>query len=278
VSVQSYLLPQSLEEAVALLAEDDSLLVMAGGTITMPLINEGITTPDRVMGLRHTGLDFVSRSNGSLKIGATATISQMLEQNDIAMLREGARNTASWTIRNMATAGGNLFAPPPAGDLAVALLALDAELRLVSQGSERIVPLAEFYTGFLSNVMRPDELLAEIIVPVPAGTTAYLKYGRKHAHTPSIVTVAIHIIGDGATVERARIALNGVGQHPLRARQAEAILENGGLNDSTIELAAIAASEECEPFTDAIATAWYRQRMVKVYVGRVLQQIAGGER
>ena len=144
----------------------------------------------------------------------------------------------------MATVGGNLFAPPPAGDLAAALLALDAEVKLVSAAGERIVPLADFYTGFLTTVLKPGELLAEIIVPVPTGKTAFIKYGRKHSHTPAIVTVAAHLVMDGDVVRSARIALGAAGPHPIRARAAEAALQGSALNAATIEAAATAAAAE----------------------------------
>ena len=277
MTVQTYLLPQSLDEAVKLLADDASMLVMSGGTITMPLINDGISAPEKVMGLRQTGLDYMQRVNGSLNIGATATLTQMLGQTDIAMLSEAAHKTGSWTIRNMGTVGGNLFVPPPAGDLATALLALDAEVRLVSAAGERTVPLADFYTGFLTTVLEPGELLAEIIVPVPTGQTAFIKYGRKLSNTPAIVTVAVHLVWDGDVISSARIALGAVGPHPIRAKGAEAVLEASALNETAIEAAATAAAAESEPFTDAIASEWYRRRMVKVHVGRTLKQLAGEE-
>lgn len=278
MSVKEYFLPQSLTEATGLLAEHGlALLVLAGGTIAMPLINEGVSMPEKVMGLRRAGLNYVQRSNGAVAIGATTTLSQILGVEALPLLQTAADHAGSWSIRNMGTIGGNIFAPPPAGDVAVALLALDAQVKLVSQGGERIIPLADFYTGFMTNVLEPGELLAEIQVPVAKGKTAYLKYGRKHAVTPAIVTVAARVVLDGTQVKEARLALNGVGPHPLRARNAEAALLGSALNPASIAAAAQAASKECDPFTDAIATAWYRRKMVGVYVKRALNKIAGLE-
>ena len=122
MSVKEYFLPQSLDEAINLLEEHGpSLLVTAGGTISIPLINEGISLPERVMGLRQAGLNYVRRSNGSFTIGATTRLTQMLKPEMPRLLQEAARNTGGWAIRNMGTVGGNLFAPPPAGDFAVAV-------------------------------------------------------------------------------------------------------------------------------------------------------------
>lgn len=276
MAVQAYFLPRSLDEAVNLLAEHgDSLLVMAGGTIAMPLINEGISTPENVMGLRQAGLAYVRHNNGKVTIGAATTLGQLLDLEPIPLLQEATRHTGSWAVHNMGTVGGNLFAPSPAGDVAVALLALDAQVKLVSQNGERTLPLSKFYTGFMTNALEPGELLAEIEVPVPAGRTAYHKYGRKHANTPAVVTVAAHIVTAGDRVQEARLALGAVGPHPIRATRAEVILvEAGTLDETAIAAASKAAAEECEPFTDAVASEWYRRKMVQVYVKRTLVKIA----
>ena len=76
-------------------------------------------------------------------------------------------------------------------------------------------------------------------------------------------------------MQEARLALNGVGPHPLRATQAEAALVGSALDEAAIAEAASLAAEECEPFTDAIASEWYRRKMVDVYVRRALAQVAG---
>jgi CO/xanthine dehydrogenase FAD-binding subunit len=276
VTTQAYYLPQSVDEATGLLAEyGPELLVMAGGTIAMPLINEGISSPERVMGLRQAGLSYVNRSNGTLKIGATTTLTQMLSQDEIPLLEQAAHHVGGWAIRNMGTVGGNLFAPPPAGDFAVALLALDAQVKLASKDGERVLPLAEFYTGFMITALAPGELVTEIVVPVPKGVAVYVKVGRRQANTPAVVSLAAHLEFDGAKVADARLALNGVGPHPLRATKAEGVLAGSKLDETAITEAAAAAAEECEPFTDPIASEWYRRKMVSVYVRRALSQLAG---
>ena len=98
------------------------------------------------------------------------------------------------------------------------------------------------------------------------GPTTYLKFGRKHANTPAVVTVAVRLAWDGGTVTDARIALGAVGPHPIRAVEAERRLVGRDLGPDAIAAAAAAAADECEPFTDAIATDWYRRRMIGVFV------------
>ncbi|GAB4541137.1 MAG: FAD binding domain-containing protein [Anaerolineae bacterium] len=275
MTTQAYYLPQSVREAINLLNEHGpELLVMAGGTIAMPLINEGISLPEKVMGLRQAGLNYVNKSNGTLEIGATTTLTQMLARPEISLLQQAAYHIGGWAIRNMGTVGGNLFAPPPAGDFAVALLALDAQVKVAGIDGERLLPLRNFYTGFMTTALLPGELVTEILVPVPQGKTAYTKYGRRHANTPAVVSLAVNLVLDGRQVKEARLALNGVGPHPMRATRAEAALVGSALDETTIAQAAAIAAEECEPFTDAVASEWYRRKMVGVAIRRTLAQMA----
>jgi carbon-monoxide dehydrogenase medium subunit len=276
VTTQVYFRPQSLAEALGLLDEHGpAMLVMAGGTLAMPLINKGVSRPEKVLGLRQAGLDYVRPVDGGVHIGAAAPLSRVRAASGVPLLAEAVKNVAGWAVQNVGTAGGNLFAPPPAGDLAVALLALDAQVKMASHSrGERLVPLAEFFTGFLTNCLAPDELLVEIQVPKPAGKTVLLKYGRLYTNTPAIVSVAVRLVAKEGRVKEVRVALNAVGPHPFRARQAEAALTGSPLDAAAIEAAASAAAAECEPFTDPIASADYRRKMVSVFVRRALAQVA----
>lgn len=271
---RSYLLPETLEEVTKLLDEyGPEILVMAGGTLAMPLINEGVSTPEIVLGLKRAKLNYLRKSNGIFVVGATTSLTQMTEQSDIPVLREAAHAVGGWAIRNMGTIGGNLFAPPPGGDFAVALLALDAELKFVGKNGARVMRLDEFYTGFLTNRMVPGEILSEVILPIPKGSSAFIKYGRRHTNTPSIVAVAINIVFEGGMVEEARVALNAVGPHPFRAKRVEAYLQGKALKEEVALEAAELATTEIEPFTDPIASEWYRRKMVPVIVKRALERL-----
>jgi CO/xanthine dehydrogenase FAD-binding subunit len=190
VSVEEYFLPQSIDETISILDDpDQDLLVLAGGTLAMPLINEGISTPQKVVGLKNAGLNYLNRDNDELVIGATTTLTQLESQDEIPILKDAARAVGGWAICNMATVGGNLFAPPPGGDFAVALLALDSEVVIFSSEGERNVSLNDFFTGFMTNVLLPDEIIKEFRIPLPVGKTGYLKFGRRGARrgwTPPI--------------------------------------------------------------------------------------------
>ncbi|HYM83833.1 MAG TPA: FAD binding domain-containing protein [Candidatus Dormibacteraeota bacterium] len=277
MTVSSYARPTSLSEALALLeAGGPSLLVIAGGTVAMPLINEGLSLPEQVLGLRSiAGLDRLEDADGGLHIGATVTLTRLLETSPIAMLREAAAATASWAVRDLATVGGNLFTPPPGGDVAVALLALDTMVVVAGPQGERRLPIEQLWTGFMTTALEDTELVTEVRVPPVRGETAYLKFGRKQANTPAVVTVAARVVLEAGRVSEARIALGAVGPHPIRAHAAEAAIVGSSLEEAAIARASMTAAAECSPVTDAIATEWYRRRMVALFVGRALRPLAG---
>ncbi len=276
MTVADYVLPHSLPEAIDLLRRHGPrLLVMAGGTVAIPLINEGISQPEIVMGLRRAGLDRFEATDGELRVGAMTTLTALTGRADLPLLAEAARHTASWPIRNLATIGGNLFTPPPGGDVAVALLALDAQVTATGPRGERTLPIGDLWTGFMTTALASDELVTSIHVPIRSGQTAFHKFGRKAANTPAVVTVAAWLAWDGDRVTEARIALGAVGPHPIRARAAEAAIVGTPLGIDTIGAAAAAVVDEIEPFTDAIATDWYRRRVAPVVLRRALDELAG---
>jgi CO/xanthine dehydrogenase FAD-binding subunit len=277
VATREIFIPESCEAALALLNEHGpDLFILGGGTVGMALINEGVVSPSLVMSLYRAKLNDVRTANGHLEIGATTTLTRVMQLTELPLLATAARHIGGWAIRNMATLAGNLFAPPPAGDAAVALLALDAEAIVSRRGSVRKIPLARFFTGRGQTALRPDELVTRINVPRPAGRAAFLKLGRRSMNTPAVVTVAVRVLSDGRGIcTDARIALGAAGDHPLRATEAEAALQGNKLDRMSIADAAELAVRAAHPFSDALASEWYRRKMVGVHVRRALQMIGG---
>ena len=111
---------------------------MAGGTVAMPLVNDGISLPERVMSLRHAGMDRLERRGDVLVIGAAATLSQLLAQDAVPLLSEAARHTASWSIRTLGRSVATSSRRRPAGT-GVALPALDAQVRVAGPHGERVL-------------------------------------------------------------------------------------------------------------------------------------------
>jgi CO/xanthine dehydrogenase FAD-binding subunit len=275
MTTTDFFIPRSIDEAVGLLGQHGpDLVVMGGGTIIMGMINDGLLFPARAMSLARAGISGVRDADGAIEIGAATTIAQLAQIERLPILAQAAGMFGAPAVRNMATVGGNLFAAPPAGDMAVPLLALDAQVELAGSRGRRVLSLDQFFTGLGETARAHDELVVALRVPQTTGQTAYLRYGRRQANTPAIVAVAARVvIGADGIVADVRIALGAAGPHPLRARQAEAALAGQPLDASSIAAAAEAAQAECDPPTDALASTWYRRRMVGVYVRRALESL-----
>jgi CO/xanthine dehydrogenase FAD-binding subunit len=271
--------PNTLESALALLDKyGPELLVIAGGTTAMPAVKQGLSWPRYAMTLNRVGLGGVRAVNEHFEIGATTNLTSVAQIAELPVLAQAAHKIGGWAIRNMATLAGNLFVPPPAGDAAVAMLALDGQVVLRSSRAERCVPLDGFFTGLMQTLLHPDELVTGLIVDRPKGRSTFLKLARREANSPAVVSVAAQVSQDAqGKVTDARIALGAAGDYPFRAKIAEAALTGRPLDEAAIDAAAQAAVQEANPFDDALASAWYRRKMVGVYVKRALNSLAGVE-
>ncbi len=281
-----YKAPETIEEAVGLLKEaGGSARLLAGGTDLVVQMKERATrfpypativSLDRVSELR--GVDFSDA--GGLRIGAGATMTDVATHPAVreryAALAEGAGVVGSLQTMNMATIGGNVCNAAPSADTAPPLLVYEAEAVIVGPNGRRTLPIAELFRGPGETALAPDELLAELRLPVPpAGTGAvYQRNTPRKQMDIAVVGVAVTLTLSGDTIERARLALGAVAPTPLRARGAEAALQGQTANDATFARAAEAAVQDSSPITDIRASADYRRHLVNVMTTRLLVEAA----
>ena len=213
----------------------------------------------------------LAATSAAWRIGAAAPLTTIEEAlaGEYPSLARMLGVFASRQIRNRATLGGNLATASPIGDSAPVLLTLDATLVLAAAAGERTVPLAEFFTGYRQTVLRPGEIIREIVLPrggpAAAGLTRradFLKVSKRRELDISIVAAAFCVDVDAAgVVRRARLAYGGVAATPRRARRAEAALEGRSLADATSEVAGLLATE-FQPIDDVRGSAAYRRALV----------------
>lgn len=236
--VTEYVLPGSADEAAA---QRDGAVLMAGGTTVMPAVLDGSLRETRVVGLARAGLDGIEHADGRTVIGATTTLAAVASLG--GAVGAAAEAVGGPALRNMATVGGNVVI---GGDVAVALLALDASADL----GTRSVPLAALWSGLGMDIVRSVAFNDDA-----AADSVFVRWARRAANSPAVVCVA---------VAGGRVAIGGVGPHPVRSAGAEAHLDDP-------VAAGKAAAAEVDPPTDGIASGWYRKRMTEVFVRRALE-------
>jgi carbon-monoxide dehydrogenase medium subunit len=255
--------PRSRDEAIEAFGDGSGITVMAGGTILMPALNYGRLKPDRVLLLQKAGLSGIRRDGGTMTIGAMTTIEELLGAPE--PLATAARHVADHEIRAQATLGGNLCAPPapenPRGDLQAALIALGARVRSTGSGGERTEPVEDFLRNGSGG-----RLVLEVELEEPR-RAAFASVRRPHAHAYTILAV-----NAAETAEGVRVAVTGAGPTAIRARSVEATLTNG----ASTQDAAQKVLEDTDPRDDALASSWYRQRILPVLVRRALDDLEGG--
>ena len=234
---------------------------MGGGTLVVRAANEGNLSFSTIVRTTDPALSEIEVAGGKVTIGASATMSAILAHPDLGFLTPAARAVGGPAVRNMATVGGNLFAPAPFGDFTVALLALDAT---VSVGGNDI-SLEDFVKGR----DKAGGLVTSVTFPASGGLR-FLKVSRVHPKGVAVLTIAADINLDDDKVGSARIALGCMAGHAIRARAAEKALTGQPLTKDGIAVALAAAAEGTDPPTDAIASAWYRREVLPVHLGRLL--------
>jgi len=270
--------PADLAEAFALLREHPDATVLAGGTdwgVEVNLRGERpayVVAVDRLPELRsfgavgfETGASAPSSTTGFLEIGAALTLSEVEAalSGRLPMLDEVFGLFASRLIRNGATIGGNLATASPIGDLAPALMALEATVVLASADGDREVPIADYFTGYRETLRRDHELIRAVRVPLPtAGITAFHKIAKRRLDDISSVAVGFAIELAEGSVKSARIGLGGVAATPMRALATEAALEGRPWEERTVREAAEVLRGEGTPMDDHRASAAYRSAML----------------
>lgn len=265
VQVESY---GTLAEAAR--AIGSGALYLGGGTLVMRDVNAGVAQ-GRIVRTSDPVLSEVRASGDGVTVGAGVTMAQVMAHRDLGFLAQVARAVGGPQVRNMATVGGNLFAPHPYGDFTVALLALGARVIGAGQGGQR--PLEDI----LRDRARAG-LVAAIEVPRPRDPRdfGFLKVSRIKPKGVSVLSVAALLPREGGRIRGARIAFGAMGPMPLRAVAAERVLDGQALDAATIARAVQVATDGLDPPTDALATSWYRREVAGVHLRRLLERMERG--
>jgi len=278
-----YFEPSTLSEAISLLEQyNGTAKILSGGTDLLVAMKEKGLTPGYLINIKCIpDLAYIKYDEEGLRIGALTTIREIEKSNLIkekfSILAQAAGVLGSVQVRNRATLGGNLCNAAPSAEMAPALLVLDAQVKIIGRNGERVLPLEKFFVGPGLTVLE-KEILTEIRVPPTSSHTkgVYIKHSPRRAMDIAVVGVAVAATLDEnkTKFKNVKIALGAVAPTPIRAFEAEKVLEGKKIGNDLIEKASQVAQGETRPISDVRGSDWYRKEMVKVLVRRALQQVS----
>jgi len=270
-----YFKPKNVIELTELLSQYKSKArILSGGTDLIVRIKDGFEFPEVVIDIK--GLEELKQlkfDGTSLFIGACVTFNDLIDSEIVKekypLLWESSKSVASTSIRNRATVSGNICSAVPSLDSGPALLIYEAEVILRSKEGERRVNINEFFLGPRKTVLKDDEFVYGINIPLPTkkNGSSYVKLGRYNGEDLAQVGIGILVLEGN----EYRVAHCAVGPVAARARKIEKLLNGKSLNDSLIEDAKNLIEEEISPITDVRATKEYRIHMAKVMLERGLK-------
>ena len=268
-----YTKPATLKDALSSKSEYGSKAnFLLGGTDLFIAMDKGVTVPDAVIDLKGIGeLKYLEERDGFIYIGATVTWTELLGSEMIRKsapgLWEAADLVASVGVRNTATLVGNLCNAVPSLEGGSPLYVRDAVVFLESKSGKREVSIKDFFTGVKKTVLKDDEVMTGLKVPVEKDFgEVYIKMGRYEGEDLAQAGVSVFVDKDN----NYRIALNAVAVTPVRATKAEEFLKGKKLNDELAAQAAELALEAISPISDLRSSKEYRNHMCRIMVKRGL--------
>ncbi len=271
--------PKSVDEAVGLLSKlGEDALLLAGGHSLIPMMKLRMASPDHLVDLSGIGeLKSITQAGDTIIIGAMTTQFELMSSELLArhlpIIRETSMVIADPQIRYKGTFGGNVVNGDPGNDMPALMQCLNAKLELSGPNGVRHVAARDFYQGSYFTAREPDEILTSVHIPVPAAGHgyAYEKLKRKVGDYAT-AAAAVIITMKGGTCTRASIGLTNVGETPLWAEEAGAILTGSALDKATIDKAVAAAEAITSPASDMRGPAEYRTKMAGIMMRRALDR------
>jgi aerobic carbon-monoxide dehydrogenase medium subunit len=278
-----YEAPQSLADAIALLRDGgDYAKVLAGGQSLIPLMKLRFAAPELIVDINNVpGLAYHRTDpDGTFRIGALCRHVDLEHSPHLAAtqptMAAAAPLIADPIVRNRGTLVGSLCHGDPQGDWASVVLSLDGAVIAAGPAGRRSIRMADFVTGPFENVLLPDEVAVEAVIPPAQGRRAggYLKLERRIGDFATVgVAVSVETVGE--VVTKSGIALTGVGGSTIAATEAAAALTGRPLTAESIGEAASLAAAAAKPRTDHRGSAEYKRHMVETFVRRILSRVDG---
>lgn len=276
-----YQAPGTLREAIDLLASNPEALVIAGGQSLMPVLAFRLATPSLLVDLRRlSGLGNIVVGDDGSRLGALVRWRDIEDDQRLAvahpLLRAALARVAHYQIRNRGTVGGSLAHADPAAELPGVAVTCEGEITLCGSAGSRTVRADDFFTGALSTLRQPDEIVTELRLPEwPSGRRwAFRKYARREGDFALAGILLFYDEDRRGEVNNAHVGVIGACSHPHRLTRVETLLNGRAIDDGLIRRAAATAAEEVDPPDDLHGDAAYRRGLVATLIERSLRAAA----
>jgi carbon-monoxide dehydrogenase medium subunit len=276
-SAFDYHAPSGADEAVALLAElGEGAKVLAGGQSLIPMLSLRLAVFDHLVDIGRIGeLAGIDVGGDVVTVGAGTSQSMIEASTELAaavpLLARATPFIGHFQIRNRGTLGGSLAHADPAAEYPAVVLALAAEMEALSPRGPRRLAAADFFTGFWSTALEPDEILMNVRFPKWTGRCGFAvrEFARRHGDfAVAGAAVAMSLDADDR-VERCSISLIGMGSMPIRANGAEAEVMAGGMAPlAANEVGARAVADLDDIPSDLHGSGEYRRQVGAAMVAR----------
>lgn len=274
--------PTSLDEAFGILAADPlGTKVISGGTAVVLMLRHGLIAPDTLVSIGDIpNLRGIGEGAGQVRIGGATPLSEVAAS---ALVRAHAPSLAyacavvgNPRVRNAATLGGNLAEADYASDPPAVLACIGAICHIVGPAGAREVPVADLITGFYETVLDHAELITSVLVPIPTHERfgSYLKYRTRSTEDRACVGVAARVDLEGDTIVELDVVVAAVA--PTLQRIPDALMSVRGrpLDAAAAQAVSAAYADAIEPMDDQRGSAWYRRRMIRVFVRRAIEDLS----
>lgn len=268
--------PQSVEDAVALLAADPDARILAGGTDLLVRLRSGDITPSAVIDVKRIPeMCAITREDGGWRIGAAVSSAEMNENTALVAdwpgVMEASDLIGSTQVQGRCTMVGNLCNAGPAADSVPAMVAAGAIARIAGPSGTRDVPVEDIPTGPGKTSLAQGELVTSVFLPArPARSgSAYLRFIPRTEMDIAVVGTGIALgFGEDGLIASARVALGAVGPKVIVADDAANALIGTDGGEAALKALSAAASAAATPISDKRGTAEFRKDITGVLAAR----------
>lgn len=274
-----YRRPESIDEALHLLADTDGAQVLAGGQSLVPTLNMRLSSPEMLVDInRIEALRGIDDRGGKIRIGALVRHAEVLESKLIAgrvpLMAMAIPHVAHMAVRNRGTTCGSLALADPSAEMPAVAVALDADIVLRKRGAERPVAVRVFFQGLYQTARSDDEMIAEVILPAaqPDEVFGFSELSRRHG---DFATVGVAVRARKAPLGLAALDVVFFGSEPtpLLSPSAHNLTVDANASDDALSEIANSIAKDMNPIDSHQGRGETKRRQAAVLLKRTLKDM-----